>query len=166
MILGSCKQVTIGPTAVMSLLVYETCGNDFASCAVLTGFYAGIFELLMALLQLGKYCLPHSLASNYRHSAQLICLFFYVPGWVVSFISESVVIGFTAGASTTIISSQIKNFFGISGSKGSGFVGYWTAVFRDINTISVGDCCVGISSFVILFFLRVNTLYKSLKLTK
>ncbi len=52
-ILGSCKQVTIGPTAVMGLLTYETCGNDFPSCAILTGFYAGIFELLMAILQLG-----------------------------------------------------------------------------------------------------------------
>jgi hypothetical protein len=37
----------------MGLLTYETCGSDFPSCAILTGFYSGVFELLMALLQLG-----------------------------------------------------------------------------------------------------------------
>ncbi|ODN03451.1 Sodium-independent sulfate anion transporter [Orchesella cincta] len=132
-ILGSCKQVTIGPTAVMGLLTFETCGNDFPSCAILTGFYSGIFELLMAVLQLG---------------------------WVVSFISESVVIGFTSAAACTIIASQIKNLLGIAGPKGSGFVGYWYSIFRDISTIRFGDCCMGITSFVLVLLLRKLKDYK------
>lgn len=53
-LLGSCRQVTIGPTAVMGLLIYETCGNNFPECTVLTAFYGGVFELLMAVLQLGE----------------------------------------------------------------------------------------------------------------
>ncbi|CAL8137914.1 unnamed protein product [Orchesella dallaii] len=132
-ILGSCKQVTIGPTAVMGLLTFETCGNDFPSCAILTGFYSGIFELLMAVLQLG---------------------------WVVSFISESVVTGFTAAAACTIIASQGKNLLGISGPKGSGFVGYWYAIFRDISTMRLGDCCMGITSFILVLLLRKLKDYK------
>jgi len=78
-------------------------------------------------------------------------------GWVVSFISEPVVIGFTAGAATTIISSQIKNFLGLSGPKGSGFVGYWKSVFTNIGTISLGDCLMGVCSFVVLLLLRVSS---------
>lgn len=79
-----------------------------------------------------------------------------LSGWVVSFISEPVTIGFTAGASTTIISSQIKNLFGITGNKGSGFIGYWKAVFRDIGTICLGDSVMGVLCFIALLLLRVS----------
>jgi MFS superfamily sulfate permease-like transporter len=77
-------------------------------------------------------------------------------GWVVSFIPEPVVIGFTAGAATTIISSQVKNFLGLSGPKGSGFLGYWKAIFNNIGTISLGDCLMGGLSFIALLLLRVS----------
>lgn len=75
---------------------------------------------------------------------------------MVHFISESVVIGFTAGASTTIMSSQVKSFLGLSGPKGKGFMGYWRAIFRDIETINWPDCCMGISSLIALLLLRVS----------
>jgi len=51
--LGSCREVTIGPTAVMSLITFETCGHNFPLAVTLLSFYSGIFELIMALLQLG-----------------------------------------------------------------------------------------------------------------
>jgi len=89
-----------------------------------------------------------------------------LTGWVVSFISEPVVIGFTSGASTTIISSQIKSFFGIPGPKGSGFLGYWEAVFRDIGDIHLGDSVMGVLCFIALLLLRVRILteYKHSKI--
>ncbi|OXA50007.1 Sodium-independent sulfate anion transporter [Folsomia candida] len=126
-VLGSCAQATIGPTAVMGLLTFQTCGQDYPSCAILTGFYSGVFELLLAVLRLG---------------------------WVVSFISEPVTVGFTAGAAMTIISSQIKSFLGIYGYKGSGFVGYWQKVIEDFPTIHAGDAVMGISAFISLMLLR------------
>lgn len=76
-------------------------------------------------------------------------------GWVVSFISEPVTVGFTAGAAMTIISSQIKSFLGIYGYKGSGFVGYWQKVIEDFPTIHAGDAVMGISAFISLMLLRV-----------
>lgn len=79
-------------------------------------------------------------------------------GWVVSFISEPVTIGFTAGASVTIMSSQVKSLFGISGDKGSGFVGYWQAIFRDISHIHIGDSVLGITCVIALLLLRVRLL--------
>lgn len=128
-ILGSSRSCTIGPTAVMGLLTFQTCGQDYPSCAILTGFYSGVFEILLAILRLG---------------------------WVVSFISEPVTVGFTAGAAMTIISSQVKSFLGLSGPKGSGFIGYWRKVFEDISTIHVGDATVGVCAFVCLMLLRVR----------
>lgn len=77
-------------------------------------------------------------------------------GWVVSFISEPVTVGFTAGAACTIISSQVKSLLGMSGEKGSGFLTYWEAVVRDISTVHAGDAIMGVCAFVALMLLRVN----------
>ncbi|ODM99088.1 Sodium-independent sulfate anion transporter [Orchesella cincta] len=126
-LLGTCRQATIGPTAVMGLLTYQTCGQDYPACVILTGFYAGMFELIMAALQLG---------------------------WVVSFISEPVTVGFTSGAAMTIMSSQIKSFLGESGAKGDGFLTYWKAIFSDISTVKAGDTTLGVLCLVILLLLR------------
>ena len=146
------------PTAVMGLLTFQTCGNNNPSCAILTAFYSGVFELSMAILSLG---------------------------WVVSFISEPVTIGkrltcntlmrllrysqpigsfllcpgFTAGASVTIMSSQVKSLFGISGDKGDGFVGYWQAIIRDISHIHLGDSILGVACVIALLLLRVSGSY-------
>ncbi|OXA64562.1 Sodium-independent sulfate anion transporter [Folsomia candida] len=126
-LLGTCAQATIGPTAVMELLTFQICGPNYPACVILTGFYSGVFELLLAMLRLG---------------------------WIVSFISEPVTVGFTAGAAMTILSSQIKNFFGIKGSKGNGFLGYWKKVFSDYPTISMADSVMGICAFVTLILLK------------
>jgi MFS superfamily sulfate permease-like transporter len=56
-ILGSCKDVAMGPTAVVSLLTYQHAGHlgDYAYlCAILLNFLAGCIELAMGILQLGK----------------------------------------------------------------------------------------------------------------
>ncbi|XP_021952022.1 sodium-independent sulfate anion transporter isoform X2 [Folsomia candida] len=126
-IFGSCRQVTIGPTAVMGLLTFETCGANFPLCAILTAFYSGFWELVMALLHLG---------------------------WVVNFISEPVVLGFTAGAATTIVSSQLKNLLGLKGPKGSGFIGYWDAILTNFTSVGWPDAVMGVCSFIMLMIMR------------
>lgn len=113
----------------MSLLTFQTCGQDYPACVILVGFYTGIFELIMAFLQLG---------------------------WVVSFISEPVTIGFTSGAAMTIASSQINSLLGLSGEKGDAFVSYWKAVIKNINTINMGDALLGFGSLIVLLCLRVK----------
>ncbi|CAL8091634.1 unnamed protein product [Orchesella dallaii] len=128
--LGSCRQMNIGPTAVMELLVFETCGQDFPQCVVLVGFYVGCFQLLMGLFKLGA---------------------------IVSLISDPVTIGFVGGAALTIGSSQIKNFLGLSGAKGKGFLDNCRKCIQNISTAKLGDSLLGISCVVILL------LFKNLK---
>lgn len=133
--LGSCKQATIGPTAIMSLLTFQTCGSDYPQCVVLTAFYTGVFEILMALFQLG---------------------------WVVSFISEPVTIGFTSGAALTIASSQVASLLGLSGEKGKDFITYWKSVFKNINTVKPADAILGVGCIVVLLLLRVRLMINAL----
>lgn len=77
-------------------------------------------------------------------------------GVIVSLISDPVTIGFVAGASLTISSSQIKSFLGLSGSKGSGFLGYIEAAIKNIGTITVGDTCLGFACVAVLLLFKVD----------
>ncbi len=52
-IFGSCKDITVGPTAIMSLLTGEraSISVDFA---ILAAFLSGIVILVLGVLQLGE----------------------------------------------------------------------------------------------------------------
>uniref|UniRef100_A0A0K8WLN2 Sodium-independent sulfate anion transporter n=1 Tax=Bactrocera latifrons TaxID=174628 RepID=A0A0K8WLN2_BACLA len=82
---GTCKDVTIGPTAIMSVMVQAHTHN--ADYAILACFFTGVITLLMGVLNLGV---------------------------LVQFISIPVTTGFTMAAAITIASGQINNLFGIS----------------------------------------------------
>lgn len=53
-IFGSCKDITIGPTALMSLMTYQQVVNRNADFAVLLCFLTGIVQVLLGILHLGK----------------------------------------------------------------------------------------------------------------
>ncbi len=55
-IFGSCKDITIGPTALMSLMTYQQVVGRNADFAVLLCFTSGVVQLLMGLFHLGKFC--------------------------------------------------------------------------------------------------------------
>lgn len=56
-LLGTAKDVTLGPTAIMSLLVSSYASHQPA-CAVLLAFLSGCIQLAMGLLRLGEMPLP------------------------------------------------------------------------------------------------------------
>lgn len=53
-IFGSCKDITIGPTALMSLMTYQQVTGRGPDFAVLLCFLSGAIQLLMSILNLGK----------------------------------------------------------------------------------------------------------------
>lgn len=122
LILGSCKDVNIGPTAIMALMIQphvETLGPDIA---VLACFLTGCVILLLGILQLG---------------------------FLVDFISFPVVSGFTSAAAITIGSSQLKGLFGLK--KGSNdFLPAWEAVFTHIQDAKLGDSLLSFGSIIFL----------------
>ena len=98
---GSSYHLISGPTTAISIVVYstlvkfvnpETDLESFISLAFVLTFLAGLFQLAMGLLRMGK---------------------------LVNFVSHSVIIGFTAGAGILIAFKQLKHVFGIAVPQGS-----------------------------------------------
>jgi len=99
-IFGTGRQLAIGPTSAISLLIGTTIATmangdaqRWAEIASLTALVMAAFSLLAYLLRLSS---------------------------IISFISESVLMGFKAGAAITIALTQMPKLFGIKGG-GNGF---------------------------------------------
>lgn len=86
--------------------------------------------------------------------AKLVLVF--VAGIVISFISEPVTTGFTAGAAVTIASTQLKGLFGLAGGKGSKFIQAWKQVFEYGDTITLADTVLGLTCLTALTVLWVK----------
>ncbi|CAL5343335.1 unnamed protein product [Camellia sinensis] len=91
-IFGSSRQLAIGPVALVSLLVSNVLGNIvdssdelYTELAILLALMVGVLECIMGLLRLG---------------------------WLIRFISHSVISGFTTASAIVIALSQAKYFLG------------------------------------------------------
>uniref|UniRef100_A0A182MJ89 STAS domain-containing protein n=1 Tax=Anopheles culicifacies TaxID=139723 RepID=A0A182MJ89_9DIPT len=124
-VLGSCKDVTIGPTAIMSLMVQAHVGNTGVEFAILSTFITGCLILLLGILNLG---------------------------FLVQFISFPVTVGFTSAAAITIASGQVKSLLGIPGQSNE-FLDSWINVVERIQDIRLWDTVLGLSTIVILLIL-------------
>lgn len=101
MILGSSRQLAVGPTSAVSVLVASglyALGaeslEEYAAMAAMTAILMGGIALFATILKLG---------------------------FLVNFISESVLIGFSSGAALYIASTQMGKLFGIHGGQGEFF---------------------------------------------
>jgi MFS superfamily sulfate permease-like transporter len=56
-VFGSCKDITVGPTALMALMTYQQIIGRNVDFAILLCFLTGCVQLLMAVLHLGMYIL-------------------------------------------------------------------------------------------------------------
>ncbi|CAG8544958.1 10080_t:CDS:2 [Cetraspora pellucida] len=93
---ATSKDITIGPTAVMSLLMGQTISSILKTDTTYTNTtIAATFSLLTGLIAL---------------SLGLLRL-----GFIVDFIPAPVVAGFTTGSAINIVVGQIANLLGISG---------------------------------------------------
>ncbi len=90
---GSSRHSVAGPTNAVSLVVFATLSSiavpgsgEYVSLALTVAFMSGILLLALGLLR---------------------------AGGLVNFISQTVVVSFTAGIGVLIIASQLPNFFGV-----------------------------------------------------
>jgi MFS superfamily sulfate permease-like transporter len=90
-LLGTSKDLSVGPTSILSLIVAGNCasvnGKTVIEDALFLSFFAGILQLGMGLLHLGV---------------------------VVDLISEPVITGFLSSAGLTIAAGQLKHLFGVT----------------------------------------------------
>ena len=138
MIFGSSKDVTVGPTAIMSILTaeYAILGIEYA---ILLAFICGIMISLFGILRLG---------------------------FIIDFISVPVIGGFTSAASITIASKQLTKVFGIDKNAHDlpdnfpafledGVLSTWTKVIVNWDTLRVNDTSLGVVCVVVLLGMRV-----------
>ncbi|XP_035198366.1 sodium-independent sulfate anion transporter isoform X5 [Oxyura jamaicensis] len=124
--LGTAKDVTLGPTAIMSLLVSSYAFHDPVYAVLLT-FLAGCIQLAMGLLHLG---------------------------FLLDFISCPVIKGFTSAASITISFNQVKNILGLHGIPRQFFLQVYETLGR-IGETRPGDAILGLACLAALAGLRV-----------
>ncbi|ALC47619.1 CG9702 [Drosophila busckii] len=130
-LLGTCKDNTIGSTAVASLMTYQFARGSWPRSVLLT-FLTGIIEILMALFKLG-------------------CL--------VEFVSGPVSAGFTSAVSLIVLTSQMKYILGVK-SEGGSFLQSWLSMFRDIGNIRIWDSCLGFGCLALLLAIRSLSKYQ------
>ncbi|XP_074870272.1 sodium-independent sulfate anion transporter isoform X2 [Carettochelys insculpta] len=124
-LLGTSKDVTLGPTAIMSLLVSSYAFHDPAYAILLT-FLSGCIQLAMGLLHLD---------------------------FLLDFISCPVIRGFTSAASVTISFNQVKNILGLHNVPRQFFLQVYHT-FQRIGETRAGDAVLGMLCLAVLMGLR------------
>src|SRR5216684_8459724 len=107
-LLGSSRQLAIGPTSAISLMIAGTVGamaegdvQRYAQIASLAGFTVGLLCLIAWLLRLSA---------------------------LVKLISDSILVGFKAGAGLTIAMTQLPSLLGVAGGGHNFFDRTWLLV--------------------------------------
>ncbi|KAG5673064.1 hypothetical protein PVAND_003139 [Polypedilum vanderplanki] len=129
-IFGSCKDITIGPTAIMSLMIYSAVVHLSVDFAILGTFLSGWIIFLFGVLNLG---------------------------FLIQFISMPTIIGFTTAATVTIGSGQVKPLLGIKSGSSNEFMESWINVFEHLNEIRITDTVFGLLSFILLMLMKKPT---------
>lgn len=94
-LLGSSRQLAIGPTSAISLMIAGTVGSLAGGDAIRYAQIASLAACAVALLCLIAWLFKLSI--------------------LVRLISDSILVGFKAGAGLTIIMSQLPSLFGVAG---------------------------------------------------
>lgn len=130
---GSSYHLISGPTTTSSIVVYAVISplinpatdlEAFVTLAILLSFMAGVFKLSMGLIKMGR---------------------------LINFVSNSVIIGFTAGAGILIAFKQLKHVFGIEVPQGSSFyeiIKHIAIHFEEVNwyvmAVAIGTMLIAI----------------------
>ncbi|WP_268848284.1 SulP family inorganic anion transporter [Flavobacterium aestivum] len=128
-ILGTSRQLAIGPTSAISLLVGTTIADmangdvqRWADIASLTALVFAGMAILAYLLRLSG---------------------------IINFISETVLVGFKAGAAITIGLTQLPKLFGVKGG-GDNFIDRIVTLFNQLPDMNTAVFIFGIVAIIIL----------------
>lgn len=133
-VLGTSRQLAVGPVAMISLLVLAGIGaiaepgsDRFIQLAILTALGVGLFQFAMGLLRMG---------------------------FLVNFLSHPVLSGFTSAAAIIIGGSQIKNLFGISVKSTNQLHELVWAIAQKLSEIDLITTAIGVGSILTIVFIR------------
>lgn len=133
---GSSYHLISGPTTTSSIVVFaviskfanpESEMEAFISLAIVLSFMAGVIKLVMGLAKMGK---------------------------LVNFVSNSVVVGFAAGAGILIGFKQLKYVFGLNVPMGSTFYEISTYIVSHITETNFYALGIAVSTLLIAFLIK------------
>ncbi|HSL74650.1 MAG TPA: solute carrier family 26 protein [Ilumatobacteraceae bacterium] len=131
---GSSRQLAVGPVAIVSLLtatalapLVEEGTAGYLSAAALLALMVGVIHIVMGVGRLG---------------------------FLVNFLSHSVLVGFTAAAAIIIGFSQVKHVFGISTDRTDHFYEAVLEVGENLGSTNGTTLTLGVVALVTLFALK------------
>lgn len=127
---GSSHHMVTAPTTVVSILLFAAVSKqgvaegsaEFVAMAITLTFLVGVIQLALGLVRIGS---------------------------VVNFVSQTVVIGFTAGSGILIGASQLKHVLGIELPTGLPFYRIFYELGRRIDQLNWQTVAVGMGTLVI-----------------
>ncbi|PHR49816.1 MAG: sodium-independent anion transporter [Fluviicola sp.] len=133
MLFGTSRFVTIGPAALISLLVLTgldqlniTDPAEYLNAVFLIALIAGLIQFLMGILKLG---------------------------YIINFISQPVLKGFILGAAFTIMLSQVKHIMGIDAESG-GTLKTIASLFKNFNSSNFYTMGIGFAAIAFLLLMK------------
>lgn len=126
-LLGSCKDMAVGPTSILAMIVLPYAMAGGPQYSILLAFLGGCLQLMAGILNLG---------------------------FIVDFISFPVISAFSLAAAITISSSQLKGFFGLHYSA-SRVPEIWSKFFSDIGQVNSWDITLGCLCLLFLIPLQI-----------
>ncbi|MEX0994677.1 MAG: solute carrier family 26 protein [Balneolaceae bacterium] len=133
-LLGTSRQLAVGPVAMVSLLVvagigeFAEVGSDrFIRLAILTALGVGIIQFMMGILKMG---------------------------FIVNFLSHPVLSGFTSAAALIIAASQIRNLLGIDLPRTNYIHEIVIGTIHQFGKIDLYTAIIGIGSVMVILGLR------------
>lgn len=133
-VFGTSRQLSVGPVAIVSLLVLASLSKiappqspEFISLAITTAFLAGLIQVALGSLRLG---------------------------FLIEFLSNPVLVGFTAAAALIIAFSQIKFLLGITVERVSQLHVVLIEIVQNLGNIHVLTMMVGLGSLLTMILVR------------
>lgn len=124
-LLGGSKVQIGGPTGAFVVTISSIIGQYGLDGLVTATIMAGVMLVIMGLLRLGT---------------------------LIKYIPKTITVGFTAGIAITLLSTQVKDFFGlkIDGSVPSEFIDKWKCYISNFSTLDIATMIIGILSVIII----------------
>ena len=138
---GTCRQIHIGPFALISLLVVGTVGNVEAP------YEAGSGEDPTPYIQA-------VMSTSVMVGIILFLLGFFRMGVIVSYLSDPVISSLTTAGAFLISTSQMKHLLGLSIPRES-FFQTWISIFTNIAQVNLVTLGIGVCSLLLLYLIDV-----------
>jgi len=130
MLFGTSNQLSIGPTSTLSILVGSTLGTLMISNVSQYFMMASLVAVIVGVLALISWALR--------------------LGFIIKFISRTVLTGFLAGIALFIASGQLPRLFGIPGAQGNFFDRIYYFLVH-IDQTNMATLAIGAGGIIFLF---------------